>query len=128
MALDLESIDISTAKSAPLPWVSSETNTETGEIINHPVTNFNIDDFNDWCIKNLNSDQIQAFNRAKQSIAELEQDAINEGDLVIDENRNYVWADAESIITISALVDPSLMSLYHKIYYQYAVDKGLLSE
>jgi len=127
MAIDLDSIDISTAISAPLPWVSYETNNDTGEIIN-PVTNFNTEDFNDWCVKNLNSEQMRAFQQASQSKADLIQEAINDGDLSIDENGNQVWADAESLIMMNALIDPNLKSIYHKIFYQYSVDKGLLGD
>jgi len=126
MAIDLDNINLHTARSTVLPWLNVETNNDTGEIKIFPPNDFNPALFHDWCVKNLNSDQIKKFTQAKNAIAELEQEAIVDGDLVVTEDGTNIWADLESFSIIHTLVDPDLMIVYYKINYQYAKDKGVI--
>lgn len=128
MAIDLDSIDIATAASANYSWKTHTVNEETG-IVNNSIDTSVIDpaDFLQWSIQNLNSEHMTIINDVKQQLDSIRQDSIDNGDLVILDNGTYQWVDVETCMVAESQIDSNLLVPYQKIYYKYALDRGLIT-
>lgn len=123
MALDLDSIN-------DVPFTQNWrgfTRNEGDDTVVTSVSTWDQDDFNTWKIQNLNATHVGFINTYLTEEQALKDQAVADGDLVRDDDGNETWVslDAMQVFLETKTSTPAGMA-FHKIMYQYAVDKGLV--